>query len=381
MRTGNRDLARRSPGRRCWGGFVPRGRRIPVLCAVALLLVPVLANPASAELDLPVRPDVLSQEMKDWVARKIPTHTNRLTLMLRLLEALQRDQDGPQLRYREGYTGTAQEAFESGAVNCLSFSEVVVAMARELGIEAFYMDVRQFEEYTKEGDLVVVAGHMTAGFDEGIERRILEFSVGPDVEYRDAVRIRDATAQAYYHSNRGAEHLQAGEIKLAVEWLRAATEVDPDLPDAWANFGVALRRDGQLREAEAAYRRSVELDPDFFPGYQNLVALYRMRGDGDAAKLLLEVLGRQTTRNPFVYLAVGDLSMGQGDWEGARQFYRRGRRLRRSDPDLLSALGEAHRKLGDLEKAEKLLRKALAEEPDNRRAKRLQRALRGTSGE
>ncbi|MCP4204792.1 MAG: tetratricopeptide repeat protein [bacterium] len=351
-----------------------------MVCALGLFLAPILAGPARAALDLPVRPDVLSQEMKDWLARKIPRHANELTQLSRLLEALQRDQDGPRLRYREGYTGTAQEAFETGEGNCLSFSQVVVAMARELGVRAFYMDVRQFEEFTKEGDLVIVAGHMTAGFDEGIERRILEFSVGPDVEYRNAVRISDETARAYYHSNRGAEHLQAGEIELALEWLEAATQVDPNLPDAWANYGVALRRNGQLREAEAAYRRAVELDPNFFPGYQNLVALYRMRGDGDAAKLLLEVLGRQTTRNPFVYLAVGDLSMDQGDWEGARQFYRQGRRLRRSDPDLLAALGEANLRLGDLEKAEKLLNKALKKDPENERAKRLQGALERTSG-
>lgn len=347
----------------------------------SLILASILAAPAYGALELPVQPDLLTSEMKDWVARKVPTQANELTQLQRLLEALQRDEDGPKLRYREGYTGTAQEAFETGVVNCLSFSQLVVALARELGVEAFYMDVRQFEQFTREGDLVVVAGHMTAGFDEGLERRILEFSVGPDVEYRDAVRITDATARAYYHSNRGAEHLQEGEIKLAIEWLAAATKVDPTLPDAWANLGVALRRDGQLKEAEAAYRHSIALDPNFFPGYQNLVALFRLRGGGDeAADLLLEVLGRQSTRNPFVYLAVGDLAMDQGDWEGARRFYRRARRLRRSDPDLLAALGQANFELGDLRKATKLLSVALEKDPGNLRAKRLERSLASNSG-
>ncbi len=345
-----------------------------------LVLAAILAAPAYGDLGLPAQPDLLTPEMKDWVVRKVPTHTSELAQLHRLLEALQRDKDGPQLRYREGYTGTAKEAFESGVVNCLSFSQLVVAMARELGVDAFYMDVRQFEQFTKEGDLVVVAGHMTAGFDEGLERRILEFSVGPDVEYRDAVRITDATARAYYHSNRGAEYLQAGEIKLAIEWLTAATKVDPTLPDGWANLGVALRRDGQLTEAEAAYRHSIALDPDFFPGYQNLVALFRLRGGGDeAADLLLELLGRQSTKNPFVYLAVGDLAMGHGDWEGARKFYRQARRLRRADPDFLSALGQANFQLGDLRKAAKLLSAALKKDPENPRAKRLERSLKRSS--
>lgn len=351
------------------------GGRISRLFAAAMLIAFAAAADDSGALELPVRPDVLSAEMKAWLERKISSQGDDVTRMQRLLEALQRDEDGPRLRYVEGYTGTAQEAFESGKVNCLSFSQVVVAMARELGVGAFYMDVRQFEEFTKEGDLVVVAGHMTAGFEHGIERLILEFSVGPDVEYRDAVRISDATAHAYYHSNRGAEELQGGNMKRAVEWLRVATEVDPTLPDAWANLGVALRRDGNLREAEAAYRRSIELDANFFPAYQNLVALFRLRGDPDAADLLLEVLGRQSTNNPFVYLAVGDLIMDRDDPKGALEFYRRGRRLRRSDPDLLAALGRAHLALGEREKARKLLSKALAKEPGNPRAERLKREL------
>jgi Flp pilus assembly protein TadD len=346
---------------------------------VAALLVPVWAQSAHAELELPLQPDVLSQEMREWLARKVNNNSTDLTRLARLLEALQRDSDGPRLRYREGHTGTAQEVFESGEVNCLSFSQIVVAMARELGVDAFYMDVRQFERFTKEGDLVVVAGHMTAGFDAGIERRILEFAVGPDIEYRNAVRISDATASAYYHSNRGAELLQEGELKLAIAWLRAALEVDPTLPDAWANLGVALRRDGKPEEAETAYRRSIELDPEFLPGYQNLVALYSLRGDVDAASVLLEFLEHQKTRNPFLYLAIGDLSKKQGDWEGARLFYRKGRRLRRSDPDLLSALGEVHLQLGDLGKAGKLMRKALGKDPENVRARNLQRALEAAS--
>lgn len=355
-----------------------------MLRAVACCLLLLAAAPAGAgsglePVELPVQPDVLSQEMKDWLARTVPQKANELTQLQTLLRALQKDPEGPRLEYREGFTGTAREAFESGTVNCLSFSQIVVGMARELGIEAFYMDVRQFEEFTKEGDLVVVAGHMTAGFDQGIERRVLEFSVGPDVEYRNAVRISDATARAYFHSNRGAEHLQAGEVDRALEWFEAGAEVDPTLPDLWANLGVALRRKGEFARAEAAYRRAIELDPEFFPAYQNLVALYRMRGEPGAGELLLDLLNRKSSRNPFIYLAVGDLSMESGDPARALRFYQRGRRLRRSDPDFLAALGIAHFELGDQDKAARLLSKALARDPENPRAQSLRKKLDGAN--
>ena len=82
----------------------------------------------------PVQVDVLTQEMKDWLHSKIPPGLNHLAKLQRLLQALQRDKDGPRLRYQEGYTATAEEAFATGEVNCLAYSQLVVTMARELGV-------------------------------------------------------------------------------------------------------------------------------------------------------------------------------------------------------------------------------------------------------
>ncbi|MFQ5527393.1 MAG: tetratricopeptide repeat protein [Thermoanaerobaculia bacterium] len=330
---------------------------------------------AVGSLQLPVEPDRLDRETMDWVHSAVPDNLSQFDRVARILRALQHDKDGPRVRYEEGFTGTAQEAFDTGIVNCLSFSQLVVAMAREVGVEAFYMDVRKFQRFTKDGDLVIVAGHMTAGFDKGPERVILEFSVGPQVNYRDAVKISDETARAYYHSNRGAESLQAGDLVLAAEWLETATRLDPELPDAWVNLGVVLRRQGDIEAAESAYRRAIRLDGEFFPAYQNLAALYRLRGDADSAARMLTLLERRQPTNPFIYLALGDLSLERGDLEDARRFYRRGRRLRRGEPDLLAALGEVALAMGKVEEAERWLAKGQKRGSDNPRVRRLAEAV------
>ncbi len=349
------------------------------MAALGIALVAATGAAASEGLALPVDPDVLNAETVSWLRDKVPDEAGQFSKLSRILEALQRDPDGPRVRYQEGYTGTAQEAFDTGQVNCLSFSQLVVAMARELGVEAFYMDIRKFQRYTKEGDLIIVAGHTTAGFDKGPERVILEFSVGPQVNYREAVRISDATARAYYHSNRGAETLQAGDLDGAAEWLQAAVELDPGLPDAWVNLGVALRRQGEPRKAEEVYRRAIALDSEFFPAYQNLAALFRLRGDTDGATRLLEILERQRTRNPFVYLALGDLSLEQGNLEDAGRFFKRGRRLRRRDPDLLAALGEVALAAGGLAEARRWLSRGRRASPENARVQRLANAIERAS--
>src|SRR2546423_217963 len=48
----------------------------------------------------------------------------------------------------------------------------------------------------------------------------------------------------------------------AVEYLRRATELAPDDGGAWHHFGEALAAEGRTAEADGAFRRAVELDPD-----------------------------------------------------------------------------------------------------------------------
>ena len=114
---------------------------------------------------------------------------------------------------------------------------------------------------------------------------------------------------------------------------------DPDLPDAWLNLGVARRRRGDLAGAEAAYKRAIDADPDYLPAYQNLSGLARLRGDDDTARQLIRLLDRRSNRNPFLLLALGDLSLEEGRLGEARSFYRRARRLQPIDAETSAALG------------------------------------------
>lgn len=48
----------------------------------------------------------------------------------------------------------------------------------------------------------------------------------------------------------------------AIEHLIRATEVAPREASAWHHYGEALAAEGSMKEADAAFRRAVELDPD-----------------------------------------------------------------------------------------------------------------------
>jgi tetratricopeptide (TPR) repeat protein len=322
-----------------------------------------------------VVPFELSDEMRAWVHGKVPDAGSPEQRLEQLLIAIV-DPSGLGLTYETGRTNTAREAFATRKANCLGFTSLFVGMARELGIPAFYLCVDDVERFERDGDLMVISGHVSAGFGMGGERiKILEFVNAPKVEYRHIRKLSDLTSISLYHSNHGAELLRAGRTDEALPWLRKAAEIDPELSDAWINLGVGKRRAGDLDGAEAAYRRALEINPEAASAYQNLAAVLDLRGRKKEAGELMSLASRASAQNPFSYLALGDLSLTQGRVDEARRFYRRAMWLNREDAEPYAALGLAALAGGDRAEAKKWLRKAAAKDQKNERVRRLESRL------
>ena len=325
-----------------------------------------------------VVPWEITEEMRAWARAQVPDNLPEGDRLDALLAALV-DPGRLALQYESGYSGTAREAFETRKANCLAFTSLFVGLAREVGVPAFYLDVDDVETFEKEGDLMVISGHTSAGFDVGGQTKILDFTPGRQPGYRRLSRLPDKTALALYHSNRGAELLRAGKRRESLDWLHKAVAIDPDLGGAWVNLGVALRRGGDVKGAEAVYRKSLEVDPEEASAYQNLAALLRLQGQEAEAGELLALATRVGGKNPFSYLALGDLSLAHGRLDEARRFYKRALHLYRDNPEPYAALGLVALEGGNRNEARKWLRKAASLDQDNERVRRLGGRLAGTS--
>jgi Flp pilus assembly protein TadD len=323
-----------------------------------------------------VIPFEITDEMRAWVHAQIP-ETTPLEERLDLLLAGLLDPRRLRIQYEARSTGTAAEVFQNRRANCLAFTSLFVGLAREVGVPVVYLDVGDIEKFEKEGDLVVVSGHVSAGFNTGHALKILDFSQAPVAEYRRVQPISDLRAIALYHSNRGAEALRNGRTAEALEWLRKAVAIDPEFGGAWVNYGVAQRRSGDSRGAEAAYRKALEVDPNALSAYQNLAALLRLQGQEKEAADLLTVSSQLGSRNPFIYLTLGDLSLAHGRMEDARRFYRRALRLYRGNAEPYAAMGLLSLAQGDVSDATKWLKKAVSIDQENQRVRQLAYRLGG----
>jgi Flp pilus assembly protein TadD len=316
-----------------------------------------------------VIPFEITDEIRAWAHAHVPENTPHEELLDKLLQAMMNDM---QLKYETGRTATAREAFATRRANCLAFTSLFVGLARELGTPVFYLDVEDIERFEKDGDLMVVSGHVSAGFNIGGGKvKILDFTPAQEPGYRRVRPVSDVRAVALFYSNRGAESLRAGSAAEALEWLRKAVLIDPEFGGAWVNLGVALRRAGDIAAAEAAYRRALEVDPQASSAYSNLASILRMRGRNGEAETLLALAASADHRNPFSYVALGDLSLAQGRLQEAQRFYRQALRLRHEDAEIYASLGLVALAAGDPGEARKWLRRAEARDRDNERVRRL----------
>ncbi|MGE5233126.1 MAG: tetratricopeptide repeat protein [Acidobacteriota bacterium] len=356
------------------GRFVRQGAAIATVALVAVLGAlaggcassGVAAQQRDLEAQLRARgfapgqviiPFQLDEEMKRWVHSAVPERGRPEAKLHTLLEALV-DKAGLQLEYESDRTATAQEVFASRRANCLAFANLFLGMAREIGVPVYFVEVRDLQSFAREGDLVIVSGHVTAAYGPPEGRLLLDFTLGQTVKYRQVSAISDLRAIAMYYSNLGARLLREGQVEKARTWLETAVRVDPELPGAWVNLGVARRRGGDLAGAELAYRRALEADPATLSAYQNLAALLRRQGKDAEAAELLALTDRKDNRNPFSYLDLGDLALRHGRTQEAGRFYHRALRLSREDPEPYAALGLLALAGGHPQDARRWLRKA-----------------------
>ena len=65
-------------------------------------------------------------------------------------------------------------------------------------------------------------------------------------------------------------HHTAGDLATAENIYRQILNVDANNVDAWNNLGVALQMARKWRDAEYAFKRALQVKPDFANAYGNL---------------------------------------------------------------------------------------------------------------
>lgn len=206
------------------------------------------AQRAGVPLDDPsILDEAIEQEVEDAVGRE-GTASARMDRLLRFLH------DGPRgIRYEAGATLSANEAYRQRRGDCMAHATLLVALARHLGVDAYYVHGTAPPSYRPDGeaaDRVEATTHVTVGFDEGgSPRRVDVWGTLGEERIAEYVPLDDGSALALYHSNRAVEALHQGRVVDAERTLRFLAFHAPMVEEVAGNLAAVLVQQKKYREA------------------------------------------------------------------------------------------------------------------------------------
>lgn len=312
-----------------------------------------LAQPVTppAPNDVLAVPEPLKRQFREQVLDRTHLPSARLERLVDFLFSAQ----GLGMRYEPDAHHTVAEAYATREANCMSFTLLTVALAREAGLDAYAQQTEETLAWRQDRNTLYRTQHVNAGV------RIRERRFTVDVAWNEVITrkppepIRDNRLIAHYFNNRAAALLEQGSVDDALRHAAIALRLDPDYATSWSNTGVMYLRSGDDARAEQAYRQALDLDPDNPGALFNLVSFYQRAGDAVAARPLQKRLDAVQARDPFHHFLLAAGFERDGDLGQAANHYRKAIRLYDGEHRFHFGLARVYFLLGDTRRAGKAL--------------------------
>ena len=227
------------------------------------------------------------------------------------------------LQYDTAATFTVAETWTQRRANCLSFTLLFIALAREAGLDAQVQEVGQVIGWYQEQGVIYNAGHVNVGLRVGARRATLDLDQNVLYDRRGPQPISDQRALAHFYNNRGAELMAAHDGQGARAYLQMALRMDPHFAPAWNNLGVLETRDGNDAAASLAFGNAMRNESTLASALFNASALYLRLGQTRQATQLGNRLQRLRARDPFYQFMQGVEAERRNDYAQAVVAYRR----------------------------------------------------------
>jgi Tfp pilus assembly protein PilF len=125
--------------------------------------------------------------------------------------------------------------------------------------------------------------------------------------------VQPATPQltpAQYYQQ-GIGYFQQEQWAHAQSSFQYAVDMDPNYVDAWYYLALTYHKQNMLRNAEEAAKRAAVINPRFLPAREFLGILYFQKPDFLAAKMELEAARSLGSRDPNVFVALGEIYLSE----------------------------------------------------------------------
>ncbi|GAB2554917.1 tetratricopeptide repeat protein [Rhodanobacter koreensis] len=326
--------------------------------AVPASVTPV--TPAVSPMPRPEQVMAVPPELRTQLQQQVIDAGGSGRSRLERLTAFLFQKPGLGMEYSPGTTLTVEQAYRTRKANCLTFTLLTVALARESGLRAYGQELDDIVAWSVDDDIIYGFNHANAGITIGRSHFTMDV-VRDLVMARDAPKpISDQRLLALYYNNRAAELLASASPAAATPYMAMALQLAPRYAGAWANAGVLYLSQGDPRAAERDYLKALTLDPENASALVNLVTLYRNNGD-EAHRVIYERrIEKIQVKNPYFQFLQAEDEEKQGDYAAAVKHYQRAIRLYDGDSRFYFGLAHAYQQLGDERHARQATERAAA---------------------
>jgi Tfp pilus assembly protein PilF len=298
-------------------------------------------------------PEELRTRVQDVILAGDPSPTQRFQRLMNFVV----DEQGLGMTYQDDATYTVAEAYVARKANCLTFTLLVLALAKEAGLEAYPQEVGKTLLWREVGGTIYRDNHINAGVRIGGHR----FTIDPAADLvflpRPPVEVSHERLLAHYYNNIAVDRLQQGRMADALNDIAKALSLDPGYATLWSNAGVMYLHNGDAAAADRAYTRALELDPVDASALFNMVQLLHARHDAREVGFR-QRLARVEQKDPLQqFLQALDYER-VGNFPRAIASMRRAIQLKPDEHRFYAALARLYQRVGDLTRARSALASA-----------------------
>jgi Flp pilus assembly protein TadD len=294
-------------------------------------------------------PPALRVRLQEDVLTGAPSQRTRFNRLLHLVF----DQDGLGLIYQDDATASVARTYATRTANCLSFTMLFIALAREAGLDAYPQEIPETLAWYQDSGILYRVDHINAVVRIAGRGYLVDIASDSVIALRPPTRVSDQRLLAHYYNNLAMRDLEQGRLASALQTMGTALELDPGYATNWSNAGVLYLHNGDEAAAERAYAKALALEPANTSALANMVNLAQRRGDHDREAEFRQRLERQQRTDPVYHFLQAVEYERAGDYLHAIEHYQRAIRLHDGEPRFYAALAHAYVLVGDTRHASK----------------------------
>lgn len=305
----------------------------------------------------------LNDEMREYVDSKVEGDPQARSRLKKLIRGMI-DDGFLTLDYDPNLTYTATETFQNRKGNCLSFSILFAALARQANLDVTFQMVDIPPSFRADGEIILLNNHINV-LVKGVRSDVnfvrayvVDFNTAEYNGNYDTRRVTDNYAIALYYSNVAVESMRAGNSKNAFRYLKKGIDTDPAIAGLWVNLGALYSRHKHYNMAEQAYHQALSIQPSNKSALVNLVNTLHYLGREEESEYYLKKVAYYRDHNPYYHYFRAQTAYQKNELEDALAYLAEAIRLRRDEHQFYYLRGLVHGQMKEYDLAAKDFRKA-----------------------